>query len=98
MEKIIKQIAKDEDITYEQAEQVISLSWKVIEEVLKRGMNIDLGQIKLLVSKETYGVLRKQRIGDQYEIIQCIRFQEKIHTKRKQTIYKINNLKSRKNE
>ena len=96
LQKAIKQIAKDENITYEEAEQVVSLSLYVLENVFRRGMNIDLGLIKFEVSKEMRGILKKQRIGDQYEIKQCIRFQEKINTKRQQTFYKVQNLKNNK--
>jgi nucleoid DNA-binding protein len=94
-QEITKQIAKDNDIDIKEVEEIVSLSIYVIENVLKRGMNIDLGAINFQIIKEARGVLRKQRLGDQKEIVKCIRFAEKISTKRQQTYLKVNNLKNK---
>ena len=90
--KIITEIAKETKISINQIEKILTLQNKVLLEILNRGINIDLGSIQFNVIKDARGVLRKQRIGDQKAIIDCIRNDKKIHLERKQTINKINKL------
>jgi hypothetical protein len=91
--EIFSNIAKDFDVKENEIEDVVVCFFHCLKESMKRGMNFTLpkmeGKIPPYIAKE----LRKQRIGDQKEVIKCVRFGEPINEQRMQTILLVNKIK-----
>lgn len=78
-------------IPKEQVEEIITTFYYVQEQVIKRGMNMELGGIRF---KNARSILSKQRIGDQKAVIESVRFSKPIHLQRHQTYLKHNKTKT----
>ena len=60
----------------------------VMQQLLKRGMRVDLVVMSFRDNQGDNPHLRKQRIGDQKDLINCLRDGVKVHLVRQQTYLK----------
>ena len=62
----------------QQNEKYIDNMFYVIQQLLKRGARVDLGVMSFRDNQGDNPHLRKQRIGDQKDLINCLRDGEKV--------------------
>jgi hypothetical protein len=90
--KIIKSIASETFVHSEKQKTLYDAFFIALDEVLKRGCNVDLSVLKFTAPTHTKE-LRNARLGDQKAVVKCLRKNEPVHLVRNQTKQKYKKVK-----